>query len=246
MGCDIHAITQIRKQNRWATIKDVPSMFFNRNYMIFGVIADVRNSGEIIYTPKGLPEDLKEHKFFFESTTEYYRKKYEHEGEYKNFLNGKVIRDNDPRIMVDFTGKDAEKIIYLKYSNIEMFRKKYSYFCYKTLETISVADPTVIGGTRKEVPFKKTYSTFENFMLHYAGEHFDNKKKDWGFWNIDFDCVDFHSHSYLNYDELRTVNLEDAEEKDYWQKSVEEVEDIMAKYGIYNGKDSRFIFCFDN
>lgn len=58
MGCDIHAIYQVKKDGRWI---DVPcSWNQNRQYTLFAWLADVRNEFDItpISKPRGFPKDL--------------------------------------------------------------------------------------------------------------------------------------------------------------------------------------------
>jgi hypothetical protein len=58
MGCDIHAIAEVRTAGRW-TASDW-TVFDGRNYGIFGFLADVRNYSEspVIAEPRGLPDDV--------------------------------------------------------------------------------------------------------------------------------------------------------------------------------------------
>lgn len=66
MGTDVHAIVQVKINGKWET-KEVPDM--GRNYLLFAVLADVRNGYGFagvpthkpitpIGEPRGLPEDL--------------------------------------------------------------------------------------------------------------------------------------------------------------------------------------------
>ena len=59
MGCDIHAYIEYDdygdgKYDMWA------KLHLNRHYLLFSVLADVRNNGEIepVSAPKGLPGNL--------------------------------------------------------------------------------------------------------------------------------------------------------------------------------------------
>lgn len=59
MGCDIHMITEIRKNGKWERVLEIPETLKNRNYSVFAFLADVRNSWDINgFKPKGLPEDI--------------------------------------------------------------------------------------------------------------------------------------------------------------------------------------------
>lgn len=59
MGCDIHMITEIRKNGKWERVLEIPETLKRRNYSVFAFLADVRNSWDINgFKPKGLPEDI--------------------------------------------------------------------------------------------------------------------------------------------------------------------------------------------
>ena len=59
MGCDIHMITEIRKNGKWERVLEIPETLKSRNYSVFAFLADVRNSWDINgFKPKGLPEDI--------------------------------------------------------------------------------------------------------------------------------------------------------------------------------------------
>lgn len=60
MGCDIHTHVEIKKENKWLHIDEVPEEFDRRNYSIFSILAGVRSSFNIkpISEPKGIPEDI--------------------------------------------------------------------------------------------------------------------------------------------------------------------------------------------
>ena len=66
MGCDIHAIIQVKENDTWVT-KEAPNL--GRNYVLFSVLANVRNGFgfagvrtydplPFIAEPRGLPDDL--------------------------------------------------------------------------------------------------------------------------------------------------------------------------------------------
>lgn len=59
MGCDIHIITEIKKNNKWKRVPETPEEFNCRNYSVFAFLANVRNSFDTQgFKPKGLPEDI--------------------------------------------------------------------------------------------------------------------------------------------------------------------------------------------
>ena len=68
MGCDIHLMTEVKKEGKWElNTKDIfgdeyyesDSPFDRRSYSLFSFLADVRQRDNIkpISEPKGLPED---------------------------------------------------------------------------------------------------------------------------------------------------------------------------------------------
>lgn len=59
MGCDIHVIGQTYYFGSWDTFQ-IPNQFTNRNYNVFGMLADVRNNHTVpvIKQPTGYPIDF--------------------------------------------------------------------------------------------------------------------------------------------------------------------------------------------
>lgn len=62
MGCDIHTHVEIKKENIWINIEEIPKEFNSRNYTTFSILAGVRSSFNVkpISEPKGIPEDASE------------------------------------------------------------------------------------------------------------------------------------------------------------------------------------------
>lgn len=62
MGCDIHTHVEIKRENKWVHIDEVPEEFERRNYSTFSILAGVRSSFNVkpISEPKGVPEDASE------------------------------------------------------------------------------------------------------------------------------------------------------------------------------------------
>ena len=57
MGCDIHMISQVKRDGIWITYD--ANIYDNRNYALFGILAGVRGKEfPTISEPKGLPDDL--------------------------------------------------------------------------------------------------------------------------------------------------------------------------------------------
>ncbi len=65
MGCDIHTIVEIKKEDKWEKIKELPEVFDTRNYSVFAFLAGVRNSFNTQgFKAKGLPDDVSDKTFF--------------------------------------------------------------------------------------------------------------------------------------------------------------------------------------
>ena len=63
MGCDIHIITQIKKDGHWQYIPEKPESYDCRCYPVFAFLAQVRGCCENGFMPRGLPEDLGETRY---------------------------------------------------------------------------------------------------------------------------------------------------------------------------------------
>lgn len=69
MGCDIHLYVEVKKNGKWECAQavreiedglfDVPSAdrYHNRDYLLFGLLAGVRDTTLQSFVPKGFPED---------------------------------------------------------------------------------------------------------------------------------------------------------------------------------------------
>lgn len=60
MGCDIHAILQVRSGDKWETPPNGVNITNVRDYNLFSVLANVRNGVDLpfIAEPRGVPDDL--------------------------------------------------------------------------------------------------------------------------------------------------------------------------------------------
>ena len=63
MGCDIHMISQAKKDGCWQYVPETPETYNWRDYDVFAFLARVRGGCENGFLPKGLPEDLGETKY---------------------------------------------------------------------------------------------------------------------------------------------------------------------------------------
>jgi len=78
MGCDIHTVVEIKKENAWVGLEECPKEFESRNYALFAFLADVRNSFNTQgFKPKGFPDDMSEKaKKEFEDGSDLHSKSY--------------------------------------------------------------------------------------------------------------------------------------------------------------------------
>ena len=199
MGCDIHLITQIKKNNKWEYVEDVPREFNQRNYFNFAVLANVRNDfGTKGFQPKGLPEDLGAKKFGWKSELEDYKKSYE---------------TNTTRMCKLPSGE----LIWCMDNSLKRYCDKDEYDKFKGTKGSScgeyyVYDASVVNGVFVDVPDKERY-TFEEYLEEFHKDDFDEELQDYGCWRVDFgDCVaygDLHTPSYLTLKELEDKNYED-------------------------------------
>ena len=199
MGCDIHLITQIKRNNKWEYVEDIPEEYDYRNYFNFSILADVRNDfGTKGFQPKGLPEDLGGKKFGWESNFEYIKNCYETNTSTRCKLpNGNYISDWDDALKRYCTKEEYEEF-------------KGSKGCCQGEHY--VYDPNVVGGELVKVPYKELY-TFEEYLKEYYSEEYDEELNDYGRWRVDFnDCVeygDLHTPSYLTLKELVEKDYDD-------------------------------------
>lgn len=209
MGADIHAIIQIRKNGKWQAIKDLPKEFKKRNYTFFGLLAGVRDHfGDNVFKPKGLPEDLGETKYFFESYTPSGKKRYESETERRCVLpDGSFLSHFDSSLLKVISRDEYETIKALsdeekkpRYSNLgwRESRGEKEYYVY---------DASIVSGYFDDIPVNKIYKTFPKFMAEYYADEWDSNKADYGIWTVDFSCEDYHTHSY--------ISLKEFDEADY-------------------------------
>lgn len=195
MGCDIHIITEIKKNGKWTYISEIPPTFNERNYVIFAVLANVRNSFCINgFQPKGLPDDLSCRKAGFESEMPFIKRHYEND-------TLTCVRMPDGNIY------DASDERFKKILNTQEEVDAHPNCHYDYMSGFYVYDTESSGGEIVEISLKNTIS-FDKYLERYKDEY-DKDAKDYGYWNVDFDCVDYHSHSYLSLKELHEYDTSD-------------------------------------
>lgn len=89
MGCDIHTIVEIKKQNKWIGLEECPEEFNERNYSTFAFLANVRNRFNTKgFEPKGKPVEMSE-----ESSKLF--EKWEDDGHSQSYLTLKELDEFD-------------------------------------------------------------------------------------------------------------------------------------------------------
>lgn len=194
MGCDIHLITEIRKNGKWQYVEEVPTSLDCRNYATFSVLADVRNDFHHVgFQPKGLPDDLSSKCFMFVNEREHIEKSYEEGTERKIKLpDGSLIDTYDSRVKRQVNSREEAD----KYGG---------WSCSNGVYTVT--DVSLVNGEYVDIPCKELY-TKEEWYAKYEDE-WEERAGEYGYYRIDFDCCDYHSHSWLTLKELLDYDLTD-------------------------------------
>ena len=215
MGCDIHAILEIKKDGEWQYIKDLPSIFDVRYYNLFSILnKNVRNCCGIDgFEGKGKPLDTKNRKARFYSYGEDLERAYR-----KSTILCKVVKDDgeieyisplDTELIVEI---DAEFCEHLLKEKTEEENKRYMYPYYQG-SSIIVRDAYKIGGEFVKVTFEEVYHDIKKFNDEYCHYPWNEEEQDFGFYEFDLDCTDYHSHSYLTLEEMKTKAIKTNEDE---------------------------------
>lgn len=195
MGCDIHLITQIKKQGKWEYVPESPKTLEKRNYFNFAILADVRNDFDTKgFNAKGLPADLEEKQFGWKSELENIKNYYNTLSETKCKLpDGSYISEMDESIKRFCTEEE-----YNAWKGTKG-RGKDGYYVY---------DAKQVGGEFVKVPDNQLYS-FEAYLNEYHSDEYNEQLKDYGRYKVDFDCEDLHTPSYLTLKEIKEFDYTD-------------------------------------
>lgn len=203
MGCDIHIITEIKKDNKWERVKEIPDTLDVRNYNTFAVLANVRNNFNTKSFPvKGVPKDISSLRYDFESAMKEDKKWYENN-------TTEIIK------MPDGTFKEP----YSSDFDIECSKEQYDewkggkgYISQDGKRIYHISDPSASGGVKMTLPYKEIYSSFEEYWNKYhSGDKKDPYANDYGYWKIDFSekNEDWHSHNYITLQEFKDWDWND-------------------------------------
>ena len=78
MSTNIEYVVQIRENGGWATIKERLSCLNSAGYNVYGILAGINDRfSQQVFQPKGLPEDMGNHKCLWESAREAHKGMYE-------------------------------------------------------------------------------------------------------------------------------------------------------------------------
>ena len=212
MGCDIHIITEIKKEGKWQYVPEVPESLDQRNYHTFSFLAtEVRNSFDTQgFAPRGLPEDISGMKFNFTSDSPYHLRRYEEDSDlYLKTADGKYLKrcgDKTQKAVIEVDKEFYEKV---KENPDERYRCYYS--STKGADTqYYVKDAAVLNGKWVVVPNKEAYDTFEEFERDNWGEdEWDEIAQDYGHWDVNFACEDYHTPSWLSLKDLLDADYTD-------------------------------------
>ena len=220
MGCDIHSIVQIKRNNKWEYVPELPEELDERNYHLFAILADVRNSFNLNhFEPKGLPEDLGVKKYRWKSEKESHKKSYEERTITKVRMPDGSLKDKyDDMFKVEITKEEFSD------NNSKWSRSSDGtghYYAWK---------PELFGEV-VEVPYKEVFKTFEEYLNEYYDDEYDADLNDYGHWDVNFDCDSYHSSSYLTLKEL-----EDFDSTNVNYTKVKVLSDFFTKFFELGGK----------
>lgn len=209
MGCDIHLITEIRKDGRWKYVPEVPTSICNSGYKVYAAIAGVRDAfGNCIFEPKGLPKDISGKRFRWIS----HRGAYERNFREVNMVvfvkaDGSATTEHPKAVEIDsITYKKVKEGLDADDPEIER-RYHFAYWSETGSERrYFVCDAYAEGGHYEiKKPFE-FYKSLDEYMKQCYSENWDEDAQDYGHWQIDFDCQDFHTPSYISLSEFKKAD----------------------------------------
>lgn len=196
MGCDIHIITQIKKEGRWQYVPERPKSLTQRNYFNFAVLANVRNGFNTKgFEAKGLPEDLIEMKFGWQSELQAHKKSYE-------TCSTTMCVLPDGKCISSFAEEIKRYCSNEEYKSWKGSKGSGEGGCY-------VYDAAVVGGKMDKVPYKQLY-TFEEYLKEFYEDEYNKELDDYGRYYVEFDSEDLHTPSWLSLQELLRFNYDDV------------------------------------
>lgn len=220
MGCDIHIITQIKKNNKWEYIPETPDCLKCRCYETFAFLAGVRGSyGDYGFEPKGLPDDIGETRYDFIDKTEEARKDYLSDTvTMVKMPDGNLLSVEDKRFLR--ICRDPKEIV----------KSKYCIYNEGT-NAVYVCDITGTGGEYVDVPAVSVMDE-KTYFAKYKKEDYIPETGKVGWYDVDFAChEDYHSHSWLTLDELIK-----KDKHGYLGENTELPDDFWDAFVAFGGK----------
>lgn len=220
MGCDIHIITEVKRDGKWEFIPDIPESLNTRNYTTFAVLSGVRDSfNSNIFPVRGLPSDMQKKKFRFRSNRQYMEKRYNEEKATCLVIGDEVVGEpyscDDERYKktcVEITELEYEYLNNMKHDSWS-YNSRYQSLGWSEsggVKTYYVYDASVVGGEWKSIPYNKIFDSFDDFAKKHYEDEWDEDAQDYGYWRVNFDSEDYHTPNYITLKEF-----EDADYSDY-------------------------------
>lgn len=221
MSTSIHIITQIRKDKEalWEYIPEIPQSISISGYGTYSFLA--RGVRDYFQSDglecRGLPEDINGEKFGWYSYRDSDVQRYNEATRVKVKLpDGSYLDYYDERIRV-YVGTEEEA-------------KSHKYYiCDYSDNKFSYQDPSLLGGEFIDIPVKELMS-YEEFLKDVREDDWDEEHQDYGDYEVDFSCCDFHSHSYLSLQELI-----DVDKSDYFKTKVRVIGSFWKKFKELRG-----------
>lgn len=216
MGCDIHAIVEIRKNGEWELVNDLPEVFDSRSYGVFSILnRNVRNGYGIDgFEGKGKPSDSKNVRARFNSCRADIENAYKKKSQFcrKPKDNGEIeyISIYSNCLIVDI---DDDLYEHLSKGMTEEEKKRYALPYKNSDGKAQVHDAFVVNGEFVEVPYSEVYPTIKQFNDEFYKYPWFEEEQDFGYYEFDLVNRDYHSHSYLNLKEMKTKNCNFCENK---------------------------------
>ena len=205
MGCDIHAIFEVKQNGKWCYVPDLPDEFDDRCYAFFAMLNRyVRNRNDVKgFEPNGLPDDMSGQQFRFRSAKKELERGYAKDvfccfiGEYEfyNTYDGRLETIIDMELYEHLCDGMTDD---------EALRYYYPRHRFKNGEMeYVVQDASVVGGQFLNVPYKMIYRNLKEYNDAYYKYVYLEEFDDFGYYEADFTSADYHGHSYLTLAQLK-------------------------------------------
>lgn len=220
MSCTIHIITEVKRNGKWKFVPEVPESLDTKNYTTFAVLSGVRDSfNSSIFPVRGLPSDISGKKFRFKSERPYMEERYNEDKATSLVIGDEIVGElyscDDERYkktQVEITELEYERLDNMKHDSWS-YNSRYQSLGWSEsggVKTYYVYDANVVGGEWKKIPIKDLFTSFDEFAKKHYEDDWDKDAQDYGYWRVNFESDDYHSHNYITLKEF-----EDADYSDY-------------------------------